>query len=159
MDEYHRNNDWPKPYSGLAEQSVRVPLDIQAENARQHLATLWDFHFDSGTAQLNSMGQKRLQAIVAQAGAGGQVVFVQRTPSTAETELRLEEVRKQLSQLDLGDVNFDVAEARVKPTEIVGKEAVHAVKRLTDPQTKEGKTTYSSGGGDFKDSGGSGGGN
>src|SRR5262245_30272655 len=70
-DEYHGNNDWPRPYNCMAEQSVRVPLDIQAENARQHLATLWDFHFDSGTAQLNSMGQKRLQNIVAQAGTAG----------------------------------------------------------------------------------------
>ena len=52
--------------------------------------------FDSGTAQLNSMGQKRLQFIVAQAGTPSQVVYVQRTSSTTETELRLEQVRKEL---------------------------------------------------------------
>jgi hypothetical protein len=113
-----------------------------------HLATLWDFHFDSGTAQLNSMGQKRLQNIVAQVGAAGKVVFVQRTPSPTETELRLEQVRKELTQLDLGGVEYDVAEARVNPTEIVGKEAVQAMKRLTDPPKKEAKNSSYSAGGD-----------
>jgi hypothetical protein len=155
-DEYHRNDAWPRPYSILAEHAVRTPLDMQAENARHHLATLWDFHFDSGTAQLNSMGQKRLQYIVAQAGAAGQVVFVQRTASTTETELRLERVRDELNQLDLGGVSYEVAEARSNPTEIVGKEAVHAMKRLTDPPKKDAKNaSYGSGGGEYKDSGSS----
>jgi hypothetical protein len=159
-DEYHRNNDWPMPYRMLAEHSVRDPIDLQAANAAQHLATLWDYHFDAGTAQLNSMGQKRLQNIVSQAGTPNQMVYVQRTPSSTETELRMEQVRKELNQLDLGGVSFDVAEANNRPTEMFGVEAVRAMKRITDPQTKEGKnTSYNSGGGEFKDSSaGSGGG-
>lgn len=155
-DEYHRNNDWPQPYSSLAEHSVRDPLQLQADNARVQLATLWDYHFESGTAQLNSMGIKRLQNIVTQSGTLGQVVFVQRTPSTTETELRVEQVRKELAQLDLGGANYEVAEARVNPTEMLGEEAKRAMKLITNPSTKQGKNnSYGSGSGG--DSGGSGG--
>jgi uncharacterized membrane protein YgcG len=155
-DEYHRNNDWPQPYSRLAEHSVRDPLDMQAENARMHLATLWDFHFDSGTAQLNSMGQKRLQNIVGQGGAMGQVIYVQRTPSTTETELRLDQVRRELTQLDLGGVAYDVAEARTTPTIMVGEEAKRAMKIITNPSKPQGKnSSYGSGSGDFSSGGGS----
>jgi hypothetical protein len=159
-DEYHRNDYWPQPYRSLAERSVREPLDLQAANAAQHLATLWDYHFDAGTAQLNSMGQKRLQNIVGQSAGPTQIVYVQRTSSTTETELRLARVREELTLLDLAGIEFDVAEANSRPTEMMGPEAVRAVKRLTDPQKTDGKNaSFTSGGGEFKDSGGGSSGN
>jgi hypothetical protein len=140
-DEYHKNAYWPQPYSTLAQRSVREPLDIQAQNAKQQLATLWDYHFESGTGKLNSMGRKRLQDIVGQSGTLGYTVFVQRLPSADETSLRVEDVRSELDQMDLDEQTFEVAQARSNPTVVSGIEAQAAIKLITDPKKKEGSGT------------------
>ncbi len=135
--EYHVNNNWPWPYAPLAMHSARQPLDIQTENARQQLTTLWDYHFESGTGKLNSMGRKRLSDLVGQSPALGQTVFVQRVPSLAETDLRIDEVRKEIDIMDVEEVTFEVAVARVTPTVVSGTEAQNAVKLLTEPKKKD----------------------
>jgi hypothetical protein len=136
-DEYHKNAYWPRPYDSLAEQSVREPLQIQAQNARQQLATLWDYHFETGTGRLNSMGHKRLQDIIDQSGTLGHTVFVQRLPSADETSLRAEDVRSALDNMDLDEMTFEVAEARSNPSTVSGIEAQAAIKLITEPKKKE----------------------
>lgn len=136
-DEYHKNNNWPRPFGALAQHSVRQPLDQQAENARQQLATLWDYHFESATGMLNSMGRKRLADIVNQSGALGHTVFVQRLTSMHETNIRLTEVKKELDQMELDGETFEVAEARINPSVVSGPEAQQAIKLMTEPKKKE----------------------
>jgi hypothetical protein len=152
-DEYHRNARWPQPYSTLAQQSVRQPLDQQAENARQQLATLWDYHFETGTGKLNSMGRKRLEDIVGQSGTLGQKIFVQRLPSADETTLRLEDVRRELDEMDLDEMTFEVAQARSNPSVVSGEEAKAAIKLITEPKKKEAPGTQGNTGGSYNNSG------
>lgn len=152
-DEYHKNAHWPNPYSTLAQQSVRQPLDLQAENARQQLATLWDYHFESGTGKLNSMGRKRLQDIIGQSGTLGHTVFVQRLPSADETSLRVDDVRSELDEMDLDEMTFEVAEARSNPSVLSGDEAKAAIKLMTEPKKKESAGTQSGGSGGYNSSG------
>lgn len=152
-DEYHRNARWPQPYSTLAQHSVRQPLDVQADNARQQLATLWDYHFETGTGKLNSMGRKRLQDIVGQSGTLGHKVFVQRLPSSNETSLRVDDVRNELDQMDLDEMTFEVAEARSNPSVVSGEEAKAAIKLITAPKKKESAGTQSGTTGGYNSSG------
>jgi len=156
-DEYHRNNDWPLPYSTLAERSARDPFETQAANARYHLTTLWDYHFDQGTWRLNSMGRKRLQDIISQVETLGRVVYVQRSVSSTETELRLEQVRNEIDRIDTEDHDFEVAQARTTPTLVSGEEARITMDRLTRPQKGDTLSTSNSGSGNEYKSGNSGG--
>lgn len=156
-DEYHKNEYWPQPYSTLAQYAVRQPLDLQAENARQQLTTLWDYHFEGATGKLNAMGRKRLQDIVNQSGAWGHAIFVQRSPSADETTLRLAEVRKELDHMELDGVTYDVAESRANPTLVIGEEAKQTIKLLTEPPKKQSADKQGSSGGGYSTSGSSGG--
>lgn len=152
-DEYHKNEHWPNPFSTLAQHSVRQPLELQAENARQQLATLWDYHFESGTGKLNSMGRKRLQDIVGQSGTLGHTVFVQRLPSADETGLRVDDVRIELDQMDLDEQTFEIAQARTIPSVVSGVEAQAAIKLITDPKKKEAGSTQGGASGGYNSSG------
>ena len=152
-DEYHKNAYWPQPYDTLAQQSIRQPLDLQAENARQQLATLWDYHFETGTGKLNSMGRKRLQDIVGQSGTLGQTVFVQRLPSADETSIRVDAVRSELDEMDLDEMTFEVAEARSNPSVVSGDEAKAAIKLMTEPKKKEAAGSQNGAAGGYNSSG------
>lgn len=152
-DEYQKNKHWPNPYSTLAQHSVRQPLDLQAENARQQLATLWDYHFEGGTGKLNAMGRKRLQDIVGQSGTLGHTVFVQRLPSSDETGLRVDDVRRELDGMDLDEMTFEVAQARTNPSLVSGDEAKQAIKLMTEPKKKEGAGTQGGSGSGYSNGG------
>jgi hypothetical protein len=131
--EYEINDAWPSPYTEHATQAVLDPLRIQAENARVQMVSLWDYHFESGTGQLNTMGQKRLWDIVDQSDTFGQRIYVRCTQSPHETELRMVSVRDELAKLAPDVTSFDVVEARVNPSMVSGEEAKKAVGLLTAP--------------------------
>jgi hypothetical protein len=152
-DDYHKNAYWPRPFDTHAQHSVRQPHDLQAENARQQLATLWDYHFETGTGKLNSMGRKRLQDIVGQSGTLGHTVFVQRLPSTDETSLRVDDVRTALDEMDLDEMTFEVAQARSNPSVVSGDEAKAAIKLMSEPKKKEAAGTQSGAASGYNNSG------
>ena len=131
--EYDKNDNWPDPYVTLAVQSARQPLSIQADNARAQMSSLWDYHFEMASGKLNSMGRKRLQDIVDQAGSLGHTVYVHRTPDAHETGARVADVRKELEQFAQDQVAFEVVEARTKPSMVGGDETQKTLKLLTSP--------------------------
>lgn len=154
--EYHRNNDWPFPYSDLAVHAVRQPMDLQAQNARLQMLSLWDYHFDPGTGKLNTMGRRRLEDIVDQATAEERTVYVRRAPTAKETSARLASARTGLQDVVGDETSFQVVEAQIGPSTVTGDEAQRTLQRLTNPTNL--KASSSSGGESSSSASSSGGG-
>jgi len=145
--EYHKNDEWPYPYSDLAEQTTRQPLMLQAENARFQMLTVWDYHFEPGTGKLNTMGRKRIQDIVDQTGSLGHTIYIRRAQNPKETTARLAEVRTLLEQSTEGQITFELVEISASPSGVSGNEAQKAMQLLTTPSknTTTGTSNTSSG--------------
>ncbi len=154
-DEYHRTDMWPEPYTTLSVHSVRTPLAIQAENARLQMLSLWDYHFESGTGKLTVMGRTRLEDIVDQASALGNVVYVHRSSNAMETAARVADVRREIGQQAADADSFEIVEARTTPSTVSGGEAKRAVDRLVNPpQSSSSNSSGSSSGSSGSSSGG-----
>jgi hypothetical protein len=97
--DYHRNHCWPEPFIAGDRAAVKMPFDIQAENAWQRQNLLCDYHFVEGTSELNSAGQYRLRWIATKAPLQGRAVFIERMPSDAATNERIAAVQNALAQL------------------------------------------------------------
>jgi len=143
-EEYRANKDWPSPYTELAKRSAREPFDLQAANARLQLVSIWDFHFETGTGRLTTMGRNRLQSIVDQADSLGHTVYVRRTMNPKETAARLESVREELKNLTEDPDSYEVAEAKASPSSVGGQEAQKAMDRMLNPP-KSGQASASGG--------------
>src|SRR3990170_35153 len=70
------DNEWPEPYTSIAKEEVRAPIDIQVANARVVEQTLWDYHFEPNSERLNSTGRQRLRWIAPQAQDTYPVIYV-----------------------------------------------------------------------------------
>ena len=152
-EEYRTNNDWPHPYSELAQSAVREPLEIQSANAKVQLLSIWDYHFETGTGRLTTMGRNRLQSITEQADALGHTIYVRRSVNPKETTARFDAVRAELKDLTEDADSFEIVEAKASPSSVEGNEAQKAVNLLLNP-AKSASSSGSSGG----SSGSSGGG-
>jgi len=51
---------WPERYSQQAREAALNPHDIQVANAQVIDQTMWNYHFEQGTAKLNANGRQRL---------------------------------------------------------------------------------------------------
>jgi len=54
---------WPQGYSHQARESVLSPFEQQVNNAEILNQTVWNYHFDLGTAKLNANGREKLDLI------------------------------------------------------------------------------------------------
>jgi hypothetical protein len=140
-EEYRRTDSWPEPYRTLSFHAVRQSLNLQAENARFQMSSLFECHFESGTGKLTLMGRNRLQNIIDQGDLLGQVVYVHRSPVTAETAARISDVKKELTALGQDASTFEIVEAKSTPSSVSGAEAAAAAKLLTSPPKLGGSTS------------------
>ncbi len=54
---------WPERYSQQAREAVLNPFDTQVNNARIIDQTVWNYHFEPGTAVLNGNGRQKLDYV------------------------------------------------------------------------------------------------
>ncbi|SFJ30189.1 hypothetical protein [Planctomicrobium piriforme] len=64
VHKYHHTHYWPYPYVCDDRESVRTFVDAQVSNGWLSSTTLYDFHFDPATGDLNSAGKEHLYWIV-----------------------------------------------------------------------------------------------
>lgn len=105
IGQYHYAHYWPYPHSCEDQSSVRAALNIQASNGWVEGTTLYSYHFNPQTNQLNSAGQAHLEYILFRVPAQYRTAFVQRSGSVQDDQLRVANVQTVASGM-LNDGNL-----------------------------------------------------
>ena len=85
---YHAAHYWPYPYVCQDREFVRALSGAQNSNGWVTMTTLYDYHFDPDTHQLNASGRMQLRWILENAPARHRYVFVQSGSDQAVSEIR-----------------------------------------------------------------------
>jgi hypothetical protein len=96
---YHAATFWPWPYVCQDRAVVQATTLAQIENGWCTATTLYDFHFDHETGELNTSGRRQLHWILTHVPQDYQQVHVASTFEPRMTEARTMSVQHELSQL------------------------------------------------------------
>jgi hypothetical protein len=98
IHQYHHNQYWPYPYVDADEASALQFSQIQIMNGWEEATTLYDYHFDQETQQLNSAGREHLYYIVSRVPAEFRTAYVQASlRDPAITSTRVQAVETELA--------------------------------------------------------------
>ena len=92
---YHAAHYWPHPYNCQDREYVRSLSGAQTSNGWITMTTLYDYHFDPDTHQLNASGRMQVRWILENAPARHRYTFVQRGIDQAASEVRLAAVKNE----------------------------------------------------------------
>lgn len=92
---YHAAHYWPTPYNCEDRQYVRQLSDMQVDSGWATATTLFDYHFDDETQELNHAGRMHLRWILENAPVQRRLIHVQYGQTHEITELRLAGVRSE----------------------------------------------------------------
>ncbi len=158
--QYHATMYWPHPYNCWDRSYVKQISAIQIANGWSQATTLYAYHFDPETHQLNHSGLLQLQWILEQCPAQYRTVYVQ-SGSAGVSDSRLASVETQAVQIaGVGSVPI-----QVRPVQLAGRPAteVDMIRRSelqTMPRPRVMVDTVGTGSGDGgAGSGGTGSGN
>ncbi len=108
VHQFHHNYHWPHPYVEADRQSVMQYVDIQVANGWRESATLYEYHFDPVTHELNSAGRQHLHWILSNVPQQFRTPYVQSNVVDPDVnELRLASVQAEAGRV--------VGEAYVPP--------------------------------------------
>lgn len=93
IHKYHTQKYWPMPYVCSDRQAVYSVWNSQAENGWQSITTMYDYHFDPQTNELNHSGQRHLQWILLNAPPERRRVSVQASTEQAINQARVSNVQ------------------------------------------------------------------
>jgi len=93
IHQYHYAHYWPYPQNCEDRVSVTNALNLQAANGWADATTLYHYHFDPETSQLNSSGMAHLEYILFRTPVHRRTVFVQMSPSVQIDQTRLASVQ------------------------------------------------------------------
>jgi hypothetical protein len=105
---YHAATFWPWPYVCQDRAVVQATSLAQIENGWCTAATLYDFHFDDETGELNTAGRRQLHWILTHVPQDYQQVYVASTFEPRVSEARTLSVQNELSHLAI-DHNVPVS--------------------------------------------------
>jgi hypothetical protein len=126
IEDLYRNvvdTTWPEHYNYAARQAVIAPFAQQAANGHFLEQTIWNWHFEPGTANLNGAGRAKIEALARTTPRPDPKVFVQYAqdlPLTAEnadnfaalaselTAKRIDAVRKYLEAQPGNTVPYEI---------------------------------------------------
>lgn len=98
---YHAATYWPWPYVCQDRMVVAATQLAQIENGWCAATTLYDFHFDRETGELNTAGRRQLQWILTHVPPEFQQVYVSSSFEPRVSEARTMSVQDELSQLSV----------------------------------------------------------
>ncbi len=104
MHKYHRAHYWPYPYICDDRSAVRQVCDQQTTNGWANYTTLYDFHFDAETQELNQAGRMKLQWITRYCPAKYRLAYVAIGMSEQDSEIRLANVQAAAAAMAFGDL-------------------------------------------------------
>lgn len=100
--QYHNAHYWPYPYNIQDRAIVQDIISQHAANGWRSATTLFDYHFDPQTHQLNSSGKQQLQWIVNYAPSQHRRAYIAATPDKVISDARIATTQAEVANL-LGD--------------------------------------------------------
>lgn len=98
---YHAATYWPWPYVCQDRAIVEATAFTQVENGWYAATTLYDYHFDNETGELNSSGVQHLRWILTHVPEEYQQVFVASSFDPKTTEARTMSVQSELESMSV----------------------------------------------------------
>jgi hypothetical protein len=117
---YHHTHYWPYPYTCQDRAAVHSFVNVQVANGWQQHTTLFDYHFDPVSNELNSSGKAHLNWILFNVPPEHQQVTVATANEPARTSARMANVQREVAQLAGANPGFPILARRV---EAVGRPA------------------------------------
>lgn len=97
---YHHNTYWPLPYINDDRDSVHAMIEIQNQNGWIEAMTLYDYHFDKETQELNAPGLDHLYWIMSDVPAETRQVLV----ATSRIDPTYNDIRMNAVQTELNRI-------------------------------------------------------
>jgi hypothetical protein len=97
VHKFHANHYWPYPYNIQDREDVRTVMAVQVANGWATATTLYEYHFDPITQQLNSAGQQHLAWIYTHVPPQHRHVYVTATIEPATNDVRTQAVQRTLA--------------------------------------------------------------
>jgi hypothetical protein len=110
--QYHAAHYWPHPYVCEDRNSVRSMAELQINNGWISETTIYDYHFDEETLELNHSGELHLRWIMQHAPEHRRLVWVQTAFNTDVSQQRLDNVRESAIAM-VGEANIPPISLRV----------------------------------------------
>ena len=120
VHKYHAQSIWPYPYLCEDRAAVRSVWQAQVDNGWQMATTLYAYHFNPDTHELNSAGMMHLQWILESAPTEQRQLFVQSINDAAVNQMRIATVQAAATNLAGPDAILPVA---LRVTHAVGRPA------------------------------------
>lgn len=125
---YHSAHYWPWPYIDQDRSYVRNLSQLHVSNGWINATTLYDYHFDPSTHELNRAGRIQLQWILVNAPQQYRLAFVQTASDAEQSQRRLASVQSHSANL-VGAENAPPVMLRVASPLRRAAEEVDAIRR------------------------------
>lgn len=99
VHKYHHAHYWPHPYNCDDQAYIRNVLNQQAANGWVNATTLREFHFDSDTQEVNSVGRDLLQWIITSTPIQYRTAYVAQTFAAERDTLRQASVERAIKEM------------------------------------------------------------
>ena len=96
---FHHNLYWPHPYREMDAAAVQQFADIQVINGWQDATTLYEYHFEPDTHELNKAGREHLYWIMSSVPLEFRTAYVQASPTDPSVDtVRIAQVQSYASR-------------------------------------------------------------
>jgi hypothetical protein len=124
--DWHRNNQWPHPFTEADIAATNAPFAVMIANGWQRENLLGEEYFDDNSKQLTAAGRNRIRTILMQSPPEHRIIFVQRDLADEVTAKRLDVVQQAvaavLPQGSLPDVLVSNMTSASRSAELVNAE-------------------------------------
>lgn len=153
VHKYHSTHYWPLPYICEDRSYVSNMFEMQKLNGWASATTLYDYHFDPATNELNTAGQRHVYWIMAHAPEQYRQAYVASSLDAGSNSARMMSVERQVSLLAANSTSIPVSLRMGEPAGRPATEVDYIFEQI-QTNTLPPKIQYTSAGG-----GGGGGGN
>ena len=99
IDQYHYSHYWPHPHTCEDRNSILAVMNMQASNGWIEGTTLFNYHFDPKTNELNSAGVAHLEYILFRVPSQHRAAFIQISNSAQIDQQRVAHVQSTAGSL------------------------------------------------------------
>ncbi|HEV2972144.1 MAG TPA: hypothetical protein VGY55_19380 [Pirellulales bacterium] len=157
---WHRNNEWPAPFSMADRQAAMAPFCGMIANGWQRQNLIGENYFDGGSKSLNNAGIERIRVILRQSPVEHRIIYVERDLDDDVTNLRIDAVQQAVAALQPKGPMPEVAVSNMVPegrsAEMVAAEYKGYTSSAPTPRLTAHSAGGSGGGGGASTSGSSG---
>jgi uncharacterized membrane protein YgcG len=151
---WHRNNEWPQPFSAADRNYAVAPFAVMIAGGWQRQNLIGENYFDDNSMRLNSAGVERVRFILRQTPVEHRVLYVQSDLDDNITRLRVDAIQETIVALQPKGPMPEVIVSNMVP-EGRSAEMVAAEFKNFVSSTPATRLSHASGGGNGSGSSGS----